>query len=50
MGGANKVVEADETYVGGKAKNRAKREPAPKQAVFRLSSAKAMFAHSTLRM
>ena len=36
MGGANKVVEADETYVGGKAKNRAKREPAPKQAVFSL--------------
>ncbi len=36
MGGQNKVVEADETYVGGKAKNRAHREPAPKQAVFSL--------------
>jgi transposase-like protein len=36
MGGENKVVEADETYVGGKAKNRAFREPAPKQAVFTL--------------
>ena len=36
MGGQNKVVEADETYVGGKAKNRAHREPAPKKAVFSL--------------
>jgi len=36
MGGQNKVVEADETYVGGEAKNRARREPAPKQAVFSL--------------
>ncbi|MDR3424129.1 MAG: IS1595 family transposase [Alphaproteobacteria bacterium] len=36
MGGQNKVVEADETYVGGKAKNRAHRQPAPKQAVFSL--------------
>lgn len=36
LGGQNKVVEADETYVGGKAKNRAHREPAPKQAVFSL--------------
>jgi transposase-like protein len=36
MGGQNKVVEADETYVGGKAKNRAFKEPAPKQAVFSL--------------
>jgi transposase-like protein len=36
MGGEGKVVEADETYVGGKAKNRAFREPAPKQAVFTL--------------
>ncbi len=36
LGGQNKVVEADETYVGGKAKNRAHREPAPKQAVFAL--------------
>ena len=36
MGGENKVVEADETYVGGKAKNRAYKKPAPKQAVFSL--------------
>jgi hypothetical protein len=34
IGGANKVVEADESYVGGKAKNRAYRKPAPKKAVF----------------
>ena len=36
IGGQNKVVEADESYVGGKAKNRAHREPAPKKAVFSL--------------
>ena len=36
MGGANKVIEADETFVGGKAKNRAFREPRPKEAVFAL--------------
>lgn len=36
MGGQNKVVEVDETYVGGKAKNRATREPAPKKAVVSL--------------
>ena len=36
LGGDNKVVEADETYVGGKAKNRAFREPAPKKAVVSL--------------
>ncbi len=36
LGGANKVVEVDETYVGGKAKNRAHREPAPKKAVVSL--------------
>lgn len=36
LGGANKVVEADESYVGGKAKNRAHREPAPKKAVLSL--------------
>jgi transposase-like protein len=34
LGGQNKVVEGDESYVGGKAKNRAFREPAPKKAVF----------------
>ena len=36
LGGANGVVEADETYVGGKAKNRATRKPAPKKAVVAL--------------
>jgi len=36
LGGPNKVVEADETYVGGKAKNRATRAPAPKKAVVAL--------------
>ncbi len=39
LGGTGKVVEADETVVGGKAKNRAYREPAPKKAVLTLSSA-----------
>ena len=33
LGGAGKVVEADETVVGGKAKNRAYRDPAPKKMV-----------------
>ncbi len=32
LGGENKVVEADETYVGGKAKNRAYRKEPPKKA------------------
>ena len=36
LGGANQVVEADETYVGGKAKNRAFRSPAPKKPVVAL--------------
>src|SRR5215207_3119249 len=37
LGGANKVVEVDETYVGGKAKNRAHRKVHPKkQAVLAL--------------
>lgn len=31
IGGENKVVEADETYVGGKAKNRAYRKTPPKK-------------------
>ena len=35
LGGDNKVVEADETYIGGKAKNRKGRVP-PKAAVFAL--------------
>jgi transposase-like protein len=33
LGGPDKVVEADETVVGGRAKNRAYREPAPKKMV-----------------
>ena len=33
LGGNGKVVEADETVVGGKAKNRAYRDPAPKKMV-----------------
>lgn len=37
LGGQNKVVEADETYVGGKAKNAKKGKPVPKkEAVFSL--------------
>lgn len=36
LGGKDKVVEADETVVGGKAKNRAHGEPAPKKAVVTL--------------
>ena len=35
-GGDQAVVEADETYVGGKARNRATRKPAPKKAVVAL--------------
>lgn len=36
LGGQNKVVEADETYVGGKAKNRAFKEPPKKEPVVSL--------------
>jgi transposase-like protein len=36
MGGAGKFVEVDETYVGGRARNRAYREPPPKEAVMAL--------------
>lgn len=36
IGGQNKVVEADESYIGGKAKNRKSRNVARKEAVFAL--------------
>jgi transposase-like protein len=36
LGGDGKTVEVDETYVGGKAKNRAHGEPSPKKAVVSL--------------
>ncbi len=36
IGGENKVVEADETYIGGKAKNKAFGPPPKKHAVFAL--------------
>jgi len=36
LGGHEGTVEADETYVGGKARNRAFRKPAPKKAVVAL--------------
>ena len=36
LGGQNKVVEVDETYVGGKAKNRAFAKPPKKEAVVSL--------------
>jgi transposase-like protein len=36
MGGEGKFVESDETFVGGKARNRAYREPPPKEAVIAL--------------
>jgi len=36
LGGPGKIVEADETFVGGKARNRAFRKPAPKKMVVAL--------------
>ena len=36
LGGAHKPVEVDETYIGGKAKNRAHGQPQPKKAVVSL--------------
>ena len=36
LGGEGKIIEVDETYVGGKSVNRAHRKPAPKKAVVTL--------------
>ncbi len=36
LGGTGKIVEVDESYVGGKAVNRAFRKPAPKKAIVSL--------------
>jgi len=36
LGGSNKVVEADETWIGGKAKNRAFKAPPKKEPVVAL--------------
>lgn len=48
LGGPNAAVEADETYVGGKAKNRSTRKPAPKKAVVALVERDGQVAASTL--
>ena len=47
LGGADKIVEVDETYVGGKAKNQVKRETAPKEAVLSLVERVAELSLST---
>ena len=50
MGGEGKFVEADETYVGGKAKNRAYTKTLPGQeAVCRWSSAAARCGRTMFR-
>lgn len=50
LGGGGGTVEADETYVGGKARNRAYRKPTKKQAVFSLVERGAAFARFTFPM
>src|SRR5271166_2708895 len=49
LGGEGKFVEADETFVGGRARNRAYKAPAPKKAVVALLSAKGACARGTCR-
>jgi transposase-like protein len=46
LGGSNKVVEADETFEGGKAKNKAYGPPPKKEAVFHWSNTTATFVLS----
>jgi transposase-like protein len=50
MGGEGKFVEADETYVGGKARNRAFKEPPPKEAVMSLVERKGQVRSFDLRV
>ena len=50
MGGEGKFVEADETYVGGKARNRAFKEPPPKEAVMALVERKGQVRSFHLRV
>ena len=49
MGGEGKFVEADETYVGGRARNRAFKEPPPKEAVMSLVERKGQVRSFHLR-
>ena len=50
MGGDGKFVEADETYVGGKARNRAFKDPPPKEAVMSLVERKGQVRSFHLRV
>jgi transposase-like protein len=50
IGGASKAVEADETCIGGKARNRAYREPPPKEAVMSLVERGARWHRFTCQM